>query len=166
MGIISDPDPDSDPETDLSACEHAQADKSQQQQFPRIRSYEFMFILTQLMGITPSPTEEPLTWKLDIPCHALRDKFVTCPARQGLDIQFNSAPKRALCSASSFAAGLLAESDEKGVEFVEKDGIPREPIHEYVPKFIIINGFCRSIMSRHYSFRIGVNHESRKMKRI
>ena len=33
MGIISDPDPDSDPETDLSACEHAQADKSQQQQF-------------------------------------------------------------------------------------------------------------------------------------
>ena len=38
MGIIS--DPDSDPETDLSACEHAQADKLQQQQFPRIWSSE------------------------------------------------------------------------------------------------------------------------------
>ena len=32
MGIIFDPDPDSDPEADLSACEHAQADKLQQQQ--------------------------------------------------------------------------------------------------------------------------------------
>jgi len=36
MGIIFDPESrfDSDPETDLSVCLLAQADKSQQQQFP------------------------------------------------------------------------------------------------------------------------------------